>query len=129
MTDDTVTAKLAEWETLTEAATEGPWGYWGQGWVAPVNDPQRDPVGVPQNTIPRGDADAAFIAAARTAMPALIAAVKDALGPHRPHPVPQKMIYGTITACSECGSVDDAPVEWPCPTVQAVQKWIGGTGD
>lgn len=59
-----------------EAATPGPWGYWGQGWIAPESDPQRDPVGVPQNLIPRHDADAEFIASARTDIPALLAKIE-----------------------------------------------------
>lgn len=37
---------------------------------------------------------------------------------HAAYPTPQVMVYGTITACSECGSVDDSPVEWPCPTLR-----------
>lgn len=37
---------------------------------------------------------------------------------HKPYPVPQHMTYGTITACEECGSVDDSPVEWPCRTLR-----------
>lgn len=45
-----------------EAATPGPWAYWGQGWIAPEHDPQCDSCGVPQNLIPRTDADAEFIA-------------------------------------------------------------------
>lgn len=139
---DTVTATLAQWAALTEGATEGPWRANGpdEDWAAISSGP--DSVLHAYLTHERscdgcecGDEgaqvaisieDAEFIAHARTAMPALIAAVKDALGLHRPHPVPQEMIYGTITACSECGSVDDAPVEWPCPTVQAAQKWLGG---
>lgn len=37
---------------------------------------------------------------------------------HGAYPTPQAMTYGTITACQECGSVDDSPVEWPCPTLR-----------
>ncbi|WBB73251.1 DUF6221 family protein [Micromonospora sp. WMMD1128] len=37
---------------------------------------------------------------------------------HEPYPQPQRMATGEILACSTCGSVDDSPVEWPCPTVR-----------
>jgi hypothetical protein len=39
---------------------------------------------------------------------------------HAAYPVPQAMVYGTVTACEECGSVDDSPVAWPCPTLRAL---------
>jgi hypothetical protein len=32
----------------------------------------------------------------------------------------QRMVYGDIYPCTECGSVDDSPVEWPCPTLKAI---------
>jgi hypothetical protein len=36
---------------------------------------------------------------------------------HSADPVPQRMVYGTIVACSTCGDVDDNPTEWPCETL------------
>lgn len=39
---------------------------------------------------------------------------------HAAYQTPQVMSYGTITACAECGSVDDSPMEWPCPTLRAL---------
>jgi len=39
---------------------------------------------------------------------------------HAVYPHPQVMVYGTIRPCSECGSVDDSPVEWPCRTLLAL---------
>ena len=39
---------------------------------------------------------------------------------HAAYPTPQKMVGGTIIACSTCGSVDDSPVEWPCDTLKAL---------
>lgn len=39
---------------------------------------------------------------------------------HEPYGTPQRMVYGTIIACSTCGSVDDAPHEWPCETLKAL---------
>lgn len=121
---DTVTAKLAEWEALTERATEGP-------WLPSVRHPfdhgrRAVAVGHGEDHGAFRAADAEFIAAAREMVPALIGFVREVLELHPPYPVPQKMVDGTIVACSECGSVDDAPVEWPCPTVQALTKRIGG---
>lgn len=68
--------QLAEWERLTEAATEGPWDVmtreqWEEGFpfCADGTNPYTFPVDI--------DApDAAFIAAAREAVPALVAEVR-----------------------------------------------------
>lgn len=77
------TAQLAEWQRVTDAATAGPWhveheavGYANEryevcGETARVN-------GVTTTPIPaecQSDADATFIATARTAMPLLLAEV------------------------------------------------------
>jgi len=32
----------------------------------------------------------------------------------------QRMVYGDIYPCTECGDVDDSPVEWPCRTLRAL---------
>lgn len=37
---------------------------------------------------------------------------------HSAHPEPQRMVYGTIVACSTCGDVDDNPTKWPCDTLR-----------
>lgn len=113
-----VNARLAEWETLTEGATEGPWGYWGQGWIAPVRDPQCDPVGVPQNRIPRNDADAAFIAAARTAMPALLGFVREV----------QHILATQRHEVIGARGLREQDVVRARDIEQAARKWIGGEG-
>ena len=41
---------------------------------------------------------------------------------HAAYPTPQEMTYGTIIACSTCGSVDDSPVEWPCDTLRLLAQ-------
>lgn len=97
MTDDTVTAKLAEWEALAEGATPGVWfpvdenggapgtpPAWTVSRTAATGDYAGDVVYLPAPLTDRGmdgqyAADAEFIAAARTAMPALLAAVQDVL--------------------------------------------------
>ena len=37
---------------------------------------------------------------------------------HRRDPDVQRMIYGDIYPCTECGDADDSPMEWPCPTMR-----------
>ena len=77
MTDDTVTATLAEWEALTEGATEGP-------WVPSVRHPSvegRRAVGIAHDWDHGAflDADAEFIAAAPDIARALLGFVEDVL--------------------------------------------------
>ena len=88
---DTVTAKLAEWETLTEAATEGPWvadgteitQHWSrpEPWL-PIASDDVVCMAYCYGGSARGiesDADAEFIAHAREMVPALLGFVKDVL--------------------------------------------------
>ena len=64
MTDDTVTAKLAEWEALTEGATEGPWSVYKTRGGTYVTRP--DLLGVAREwSLVWQEPDAEFIAAAR----------------------------------------------------------------
>lgn len=65
--------QLDEWERLANAATPGPWAFDGLrgvyvNQVAPMRAVVQLPVGAP---------DCEFIAAARTAIPALIARVRE----------------------------------------------------
>jgi len=116
MTDDTVTTKLAEWEALANAATEGPWDTDGGGtsighgdkWVAHVVD-QQEP-----NEPVQARADAEFIAHARQIVPALLGFVREV----------QAACERAKARPAEDGSVKvhTAVIE------QAAQKWIGGEG-
>jgi hypothetical protein len=123
MTDDTVTAKIAEWAALEEGATKGPWepttsqptmnnrsGY-------RFGDPRR-PAAFLAHQMRVEDAE--FIGAARTAMPALLGFVREVLEGHEPD---DEGRY-----CGECSSNahGNALVPWPCPTEQAARKWLGG---
>ena len=128
MTDDTVTAKLAEWEALADAATEGPWDTDGGGasvghgdkWVAHVVD-QQEP-----NEPVQARADAEFIAAARTAMPALLKFVRKVRARHVSSSE-SRGVGRVDPETGEWGAYCDGDGEWwPCPTVQALTKWIGG---
>lgn len=118
-TDDTVTAKLAEWEALVEGATEGPWesstaNRRRSAWVRAAGGHMVDHYIRP--------ADAEFIAAARTAMPALLGFVREVQKLH--HLIKDSSLTSLdvdpFWRCS-CGALD-------CPTEQAAWKWIGGEG-
>ena len=121
MTDDTVTAKLAEWEALVEGATPGPWDTDGGGtsighgdkWVAHVVDYQEP------NEPVQARADAAFIAAAPTIAAALLGFVREVRGMHRPS--------GT-TAHPDTDHCANDGEPWPCAIEQAARKVIGGEG-
>ena len=119
--DDTVTAKLAEWETLTNAATEGPWesstaNRRRSAWVRAAGGHMVD------HYIRPGDAE--FIAAARTAMPALLGFVREVRALHVREPYADEPSEGFCRNCQRGGAAGT----WPCPTEQAAQKWIGGEG-
>ena len=138
-TDDTVTAKLAEWETLVEGATQGEWIAHALGGEVSIfaacdtpdcdADPgcQSTPLAHPNVVRMDGDevlgqmtaADAEFIAAAPTIARALLGFVEEVRKIHFPN------WYETeeVDLCNACIEED-----WPCPTEQAAQKWIGGEG-
>lgn len=66
---------LAAWRAVTEAATPGPWkAYHGKYWSAAEDSEDREIGTFPADE--HGDACSDFIAAARTAMPALISEVE-----------------------------------------------------
>ena len=130
--DDTVTAKLAEWEALVEGATPGEWAVnsetmctdGGEYTVYGIVDVDSATVthdGAPAfaHTEGMGQADAEFIAAARTAMPVLLGFVREVRKGHEPEP--EARAFDPL-CCARCRE------EWPCPTEQAAQKWLGGEG-
>ena len=109
-----------------DAATEGPWELLGDGeyvsgpgiLVAP------DDGGVTS-------ADAEFIAAARTTVPALLDALEKVLELHQPVTDGMGFTedgYGGISpACSSCGTSDEYAVPYPCPTVTAITTALEAT--
>ena len=110
--------RLNEIEARTNAATEGPWELLGDGeyvsgpgiLVAP------DDGGVTS-------ADAEFIAAARTTVPALLDALEKVLALH-----PRVVVmaadpeFGQMEDDAICGAciVDYEAADWPCPNVRAI---------
>ena len=105
---------LARIRAQADAATEGPWAvsmdrieHTGGSEYAVAYDVAREE-------------DAAFIAAARTTVPALVDALEAVLEVHKPdytYPECPKCIE-----CSDLASTEDRKfvVLWPCPTVQAI---------
>ena len=116
MTDPRET--LARIRKQADAATEGPWELLGDGeyvsgpgiLVAP------DDGGVTS-------ADAEFIAAARTTVPALLDALEKVLALH-----PRVVVmaadpeFGQMEDDAICGAciVDYEAADWPCPNVRAI---------
>ena len=117
---------LARIRKQADAATEGPWELLGDGeyvsgpgiLVAP------DDGGVTS-------ADAEFIAAARTTVPALLDALEKVLELHQPVTDGMGFTedgYGGISpACSSCGTSDEYAVPYPCPTVTAITTALEAT--
>ena len=108
------------------AATEGPWELLGGGEY--VSGPDilvaPDDGGVTS-------ADAEFIAAARTTVPALLDALEKVLELHQPVTDGMGFTedgYGGISpACSSCGTSDEYAVPYPCPTVTAITTALEAT--
>ena len=107
---DPIMRKLNEMQARCDAATDGPWEAEGsQVWrinslVTAVRD----------HSASERRPDAEFIAASRTDMPRLIAALRAVLELHQPVPYAQGPDY-----CDEC----EHPA--PCPTVKAIAEALG----
>lgn len=105
--------RLNEIEARANAATEGPWMgiRYPDGFLGRVIG--GNGFGVAEDF--PDDADAEFIAHARTDVPALVAVARFALSQHAPDG------YGN------CGPCDDATGEdgWPCSTVREIHRLLG----
>jgi len=131
---------LAGMQAKTDAATRGPWQvdgpayhFYGDGDGDFVNSsvvtagPERLPVATMSPPLigdviawgglaRRFESDAAFIAMARSAMPALLSAVQNVLALH----------WDDAGTCGECSR--GRAVIYPCPTVEALTDALeGGT--
>ena len=124
---------LAGIEKRVAAATEGPWeahegtvgamtGPRGCGGCSGLVSPRHEPACFWSEVAGAAPADAAFIAAARTAVPALTAAVRDVLALHRPQPYGREgdPPFVPRLVCDHCLAQHDGAVEYPCPTVRAL---------
>ena len=119
----TVTAaeQIQEWVDLLTYTTRGPWGS------HPAPNKRRRVTDSNGATLffterdgqkcARRDAD--FIAASRTAVPAMTAALQAVLAIHK---------SDVLSRCIGCVDVEDQGwTEWPCPTVTAINEALEDT--
>lgn len=98
-------------KALEAAATPGPWEIiGGNEYLTGVDIGVGSPEGI-------GDADAEFIAHARTAVPALVAAVERVQALHFQY-LPAAVDFD---CCAHCNQNSGGYVEWPCPTIRALE--------
>ena len=120
---------LARIRKQADAATEGPWryvsifevgGYVEDGRGRELFDWAQDDAG----TICTPDADAEFIAAARTNVPHLVDALDAVLKVHQPFT--WDFGYGPLESCKGCADQGAGDHDYPCPTVTAITTALEG---
>lgn len=126
---------LARIRKQADAATPGPWEH--EPPPGPGEDPMRPICVYPKEDggtlayVQPLEADAEFIAAARTDVPALLDALEKVLELHQPVTDGMGFTedgYGGISpACSSCGTSDEYAVPYPCPTVTAITTALEAT--
>lgn len=132
-----ISDRLDQIEQRAKGATEGPWEVLGDEDYGYEVHGQREPSSIPgvwrptEVCGPGQERNAEFIAHARTDVPALVAALRAVVGPHKPFPdhamgFRDDGTYGAIDpACGACGTPDEYAVPWPCPTYRAVAEALG----
>ena len=121
--------RLDKIEARANAATEGPWeADWRfTGWDISGNDDD----GLTE--LIASDAygeDAEFIAHARADVPDMAAALRAVLAIHQDGGESQGYLddgsYRDLpNCCTECGSLGEYGVPFPCPTVTAIRRHLG----
>ena len=122
----TIESRLAEIRARAGNATHGPWtaeysGEQGNCVLPPGYQSTREAVAVTR--LLSAQADAEFIAASRTDLPALLAAVQAVMALHGP-----VQVEPSETICAGCSTLRGQGetaryfpfTEYPCPTVQAL---------
>ena len=135
MTDPRET--LARIRKQADAATPGPWEAKHHHHTATERHVVSE---IPRVAECEGDGggglyrgeDAEFIAAARTTVPALLDALEAVLEIHQDGGESQGYLddgsYGDMPhCCTECGSLGEYGVLWPCPTVEAITTALEAT--
>ncbi|WP_440221201.1 hypothetical protein [Dietzia sp. MNB45] len=87
--------------------------------AAPPNDELAYVVPFLTGDGPTSRANAEFIAHARADVPALVSALLSVLDLHRPNPL------GSLATCERCRDLRGSQIEYPCPTVRAVEAALG----
>lgn len=113
--------ELTDWldraDTLAGAATLGPWVEDGS-LIGP-----RPGASVAQVWGVRWEADSAFIAHARAALPQAVAALRAVAGLHQPrNKVTQSASGHLVDTPGPCTACDWG---WPCPTITTIQGTLG----
>ena len=133
--------RLNEIEARANAATEGPWEWEGKSdemWPQGENSLMATGGAEPEYVLmawgydaygitAECDADAEFIAHARTDVPALVAALYEVLDQHQRVVLPTYLPIGRMEDVSICGvcTVEGEPADWPCPTVETIRQHLG----
>ena len=133
--------RLNEIEARANAATEGPWEAFGtviDAITGPgdcrgcsgILSPAHEPACYYSEIAGAGEQDAEFIAHARTDVPDMAAALRAVLEIHQDGGESQGYLddgsYGDLpNCCTECGSLGEYGVPYPCPTVTAIRQHIG----
>ena len=127
---DMVRAWLATTQRLDGAATPGPW-VWSEPdpeWTGDYygvweRDEDMPPVAATHAPGEYGKADAEWIAHARTALPAVVAALQAVIELHQPRSAVTRSASGHLVdtpgPCTACDR------DWPCPTITAIQDTLG----
>ena len=121
---------LGKAERLDAGATYGPWqaisaGYKGNTFIEAeyVDVLNHDEMGhghLRHEYAWMTKEDADWIAWSRTALPAAVAALRAVADLHQPD-----VCWIDRLDCGACSSYDEC-VQWPCPTVTAIQDALGG---
>ena len=113
---------LARIRAQAGAASEGPWDV----FMDRIDHPGKSVFAVAYDV--GCDEDAEFIAAARTAVPALLDALEAVLKVHTP--IDALMFSGRhqrmVAVCVGCGTDDGNWQRYPCPTVKAITDALEG---
>ena len=128
---------LARIRKQADAATEGPWEAKHHHHLVTKRHVVSE---IPRVVECEGDGggglyrgeDTEFIAAARTTVPALLDALEAVLEIHQDGGESQGYLddgsYGDMPhCCTECGSLGEYGVLWPCPTVEAITTALEAT--
>ena len=128
-----IETRLAEIQAREEAATEGPWtaeysGEQGNCVLPPGSQSTREAVAVTR--LLSAQADAEFIAASRTDLPALLATVEAVRELHQPELYCNNAGHtNPDVECPECVEFCTADEYlYPCPTITALTDALGVQG-
>ena len=144
-TATTAAAQIKEWADLATYATRGPWGsHPSPNKHRRITDSDGATLFFTLRKEPQSVADADFIAASRTAVPKMAAALQAVLEVHDPmqlyeldplngtwvYEQDERVPYGKLCrGCSEDDDSDDyepgSYIEWPCDTVTAITDALG----